>query len=205
MQALLGLERVFDYAIGAGESLINVAAPQMIVERDIGSLAAFKVFQIGERPGRPQHVVHQRVGRHGGDLVINRGQLLIVRRDQLRGLLGHMRIARQDRRDRFADVAHFVERQDRLIVERGTIVRLGNELADVFAGDDAMHAGKRPRRLRVDAANAPVRHRRAKNLAVEHAGQAQVMRIFRAATDLGAHLKARHVPADLIHGRSSVI
>jgi hypothetical protein len=40
MQALLSLERVLENPIGAGERLIHIAAPQMIIKRDIGAFAA---------------------------------------------------------------------------------------------------------------------------------------------------------------------
>jgi hypothetical protein len=65
-----------------------------------------------------------------------------------------------------------------------------------------MHAFERARRLRIDAADAPVRHGRAKDLAVNHAGQAQVMGILGAAGHLGARFEARNSSPDLIHRRT---
>ena len=36
VQALLGAERVLDHPIGRGERLVDIAAAQMEIERDIG-------------------------------------------------------------------------------------------------------------------------------------------------------------------------
>ena len=199
MQALLGLERVLDHAVGGRKSFVGVAAPQVIVERDIGALAALQVFEIGKGACRPQHVVNQSVGLHRRDLVIHRRQFVIFGGDQLHGLLGDVRIASQHGRNRLADITHFVERQDRLVVKGGAVIGFRDQLADIFAGDDAVHAGQLPRRLRIDAADAPVRHGRAKHFAVQHAGQPQIMRIIGAPGHLGAHFKPRNIPSDLVH------
>ena len=146
MQALLRLERVFEHMIGFGHGGIGIAAPQMIIERDIGAAAALEMFQIGESAGRLEHVVDQDVGLHGLDFVIDRRQFLVFGGDQLHRLFGDMRIACQHHRDRLADMAHFVERQNRLIVESRAVIRLGDKLLDIGAGDDAIDAGKLARR-----------------------------------------------------------
>ena len=99
------------------------------------------------------------VGLHRRDFVIDRRQFLVFDLDQLRGALGHMRIARQHGGDRLADMVHLVERQDRLVVKRRTVIGLGDQLADILAGDDAMHAGDGARCTHVDVADAAVRHR----------------------------------------------
>jgi len=51
MQALLRLERVLDHARGARQRGLDVTAPQVIVERDVGIGTALEMFQIGERAG----------------------------------------------------------------------------------------------------------------------------------------------------------
>jgi len=78
----------------------------------------------------------------------------------------------------------------------GADLRLAGEGRRI-AGHDVMDAGQRARRRRVDAADAPVRDRAAEDLAVEHAGQAQVVHILGAAGDLGAPFEARQRAADL--------
>jgi hypothetical protein len=157
------------------------------------------MFQVGKRAGRPQHLVHQRIRRHRRDLIVDSGQLVIFGRDQLRGLLGNMRIARQNGGDRLADITHFFERQYRLIVKGGTVIRFRNELAYILAGNNAMHTRKCLRSRGIDAADASVRHGRAKNLAIQHAGHAQIMRIVGAAAYFGARFKARKLSTDLVH------
>ena len=193
MQALLRLERVLEHVIGLGHGGLGIAAPQMIIERDIGAAAALEMFQVGEGAGRLEHVMHQNVGLHGLDFVIDRRQFLIFGGDQLHCLFGDMRIARQHDRDRLADMAHFVERQNRLIVKGRAVIGLGDQLLDVGAGDDAIDAGKLFGRLRVDADDAPMRHRRAEHFAVEHARQAQMMRVVGAAGDFGADFEAGNI------------
>jgi len=202
VQALLALERVLEHVGGAFECAIRIAAPQVIIERHVGAGAALQVLEIGKSAGRLEHVVDDDVGLHRRDLVVYRRQFVVFGRDQLHRVLGDMRIGGEHHRDRLADVVHLVERQDRLIVEGGTVIGLGNDLVDVFAGDDAVHAVERTRRRGVDAADAAVRHGRAEHLAVQHAGQAQVMRIFGAAGDLGARFEPRQLSADFTHGRA---
>ena len=110
-----------------------------------------------------------------------------------------MRIARQYGRDRLPDITHFVERQDRLVVEGRAVIGIRDQLADIFAGDDTMHPGQLPRRLRVDAADTPMRYRGAKHFAVQHARHTQIVRIVRASGDFGAHFKPGNISSDLIY------
>ena len=55
----------------------------------------------------------------------------------------------------------------------------------------AMHAGTLRRRARVDLADAAVRDGAAEDFSVQHARQAEIVRVFGAAGDLGAGLKPR--------------
>jgi hypothetical protein len=200
MQTLLGLEGVLKNAVRVGERLVGVAAPQVIVERNIGALAALQMFQIGKRAGRTQHLVHQRVRLHCSQLVIDGRQLVVFGRNQLCSLLRDVRIARQNGRDRLADIANLVKCEDRLIAKGRAVIGLGNELANILAGHDAMYAGERPCGRGVDAPDDAVRHGRAGHLAVQHARQAQIMRVFGAAANFGAGFQARQLSADLLHG-----
>ncbi len=157
VQALLRPERVLDHVLGAREGAVHIAAPQVIIERDIGAGAAFEMLEIRESAGGLEHIVHDDVRLHRRDLVVDGRQFVVFGGDQLRGPLGHVRVARQHHGDRLADVTHLVERQDRLVVKGRAVIGLGDQLADVFAGHDAMHARDRARRLRIDAADAAVR------------------------------------------------
>ena len=132
MQALLGAERVLEHVRGRREGLVDVAAAQPIIERDVGALAALEVLEIGEGAGRLELLVHEDLVVGGLDLVVDRRQLLVVRDDQLRRLLGDVRIGRQHDRDRLADIVHLVDREDRLVVERRAVIRLGDDLAHVL-------------------------------------------------------------------------
>ena len=56
----------------ASMALLHVAAPELIVERDVGVLAAREVLEIGEGAGGFQLVVDDRRGGDGLDLVEHR-------------------------------------------------------------------------------------------------------------------------------------
>ncbi len=155
MQDLLGLEGVLEHVVGRRHGGLGVAAAQMIVERDVGIPAAGQMLEVREGAGGLEHVVHDHVRCQRLDLVVDGGQLVVVGFDQLRGALGDVRIGGEHDRDRLADMAHLVEREDRLVVKRGAVIGLRDERADVLAGDDPVHAGKRPRRAGVDARMRP--------------------------------------------------
>ena len=135
--------------------------------------------------------------RHRLDLVVDRLELLVFGGDRLDGSVRDMRIGGEHHRDRLADEAHFVHGQDRLIVERRAVIGIGDHLDDVFGSDDAEHAGDFLRRADVDRLDAAVRHRRAEDLAIKHAGQPHQMGIFGAAGDLFARFEPRYRAADL--------
>ena len=141
----------------------------------------------------------QSVRLHRRDLVIDRRQFLIFGSDQLHGPLGDMRIARQHDRDRLADMTHLVERQDRLVVKGRAVIGLRDELADVFAGDDAIARLRRARRGVSMRRMRPCGTVRAKYLAVKHARQPQIVGVLGAPGDLGADFEPRNGSPDLIH------
>ena len=197
MQHLLGAEGVLEHVLGVGEGLVDVAAAQLEVERDVGALAALEVLEIGEGAGRLELLVHQDLRGQRLDLVEDRRQFLVFGDDQLRRLLGDMRIGGEHHRDRLADVAHLVDRQDRLVVECRPVIGLRDDLAHVVDGDDAIDAGHLLGRAGVDRLDAAVRDRAAEDLAVQHAGQPHGVGVFGAAGDLLARLEPRQRAADL--------
>ena len=143
------------------------------------------------------------VARQRLDLVIDRGQLLVLGLDQAQRLFGDVRIGGQHHRHRLADVTDLVQRQDRLVVERRAVIRIGDQPENILAGDDAMHAGHLLRGTDVDRADAAVGDGAAEDFSVQHAGQDQVVGVFGAAGDLGARFKPRNALSDLRHGRAT--
>ena len=139
-------------AAARGKRRVDVAAPQMKVERDVGAALALEVLEVGKRPGRLQHVVDDGLRGHRLDLVEHRRQLVIFRVDQLHRRVGDVRIGREHDRDRLADMAHLVDGEDRLVVEGRPVIGLGDDGLDVVGGDDALDAGQAPRRPRRRAA-----------------------------------------------------
>ena len=148
-------------------------------------------------PAGLQLIVHMHVRRHRLDLVEHRRQFLVFGDDQLRRLLGDVRVGGQHDRHWLADEPHLVDRQDRLVVERRAVIGIGDHLADVVGGDDAVHARHRAGRAHVDALDAAMRHGAAEDLSVQHAGQPHVVDVFGAAGDLLARFEPRHRAADL--------
>ena len=71
-------EDVLEDVVGLGEGLVDVAAPQMVVERDIGIALAGEVLEVGEHAGRLQLVVHIGGRGHRLDLVVDRRKLLVI-------------------------------------------------------------------------------------------------------------------------------
>ena len=53
-EALLGAEFVLEHVRGRGEGLVDVAAPQLGIEREIGVLLALEMLEVGEGAGRLQ-------------------------------------------------------------------------------------------------------------------------------------------------------
>ena len=134
-------------------------------------------------PTLPVHLVDQRralcQGRRG---LHRRGQHLVVHRDQLQGPDGGVLVDRRHSRHAVADIAHLVGGQGRLIGGPGDHavgpgqIRAGHHRED--AGQGLGGAG-------VDGADARVGVRRAQDLAVGHARQAQVVGVEGLAGGLG--------------------
>ena len=127
MQHRLGAEGVLEHVIGRGQRRLGVAEAQVIVERDIGAAPAGEMLEVGKRAGGLQHVVDDDLAVERLDLVVDRRQFVVLGLDQAQRLFGDMRIGGQHHRDRLADVADLFQRQDRLVVERRAVIRIGNE------------------------------------------------------------------------------
>ena len=106
------------------------------------------------------------------------------RRNRLRFAVG------RDGADDVADVAHRVDRDDRLILDVVAVER-HHVHGNVVARQHGAHAGHRSRGRSVDACHACVRSRAAQHFGVQHAGQHDVGAVDRAAADLGVRVAAR--------------
>ena len=189
MDALLGPEGVIEDMGGRRERLVDVAAPESRLDREIGRLHILKVLEIGEAAGRPQPVVDVGGGGHRLHLVVDRGKFLVLRHNLVHGRLGDVRIRRHHDRDRLADESYLFEGQNRLVVERRAVIGVGDHPADIVGGVHALHAGNFRGGAGVDRLDSAVRHGAAEDLAVQHAGQPQEMSVFGASGDLFATLE----------------
>ena len=152
---------------GAGEVPLHVAEVEAAVEHDVAV----------------EGVVHAGgVGPHRGDRVDDRLEHLVVDLDQRAGVLGDVAVGGRDDGDGLAGVAHLLRG------DRGLRHRLGAErghrpdvLQRLGAGEDADHAGQRPRGARVDRADAGVGVRAAQHGGVQHAGHHDVADVARAS------------------------
>jgi len=103
-------------------------------------------------------------GRPGG--IQDRRQLLGLDGDEIRGILGKVRIGREDRGDRLPDITQPVSRQERLAVRAqrlaGRVAKIdGRQIGDVGLGphcDDPRHC---PRHRNIDRAQLGMRIGRA--------------------------------------------
>ena len=200
VQHLLGAEFVLEHVGGFGEGLVDVAAAHLIVERDVGALGALEMLQVGEGAGGLELLVHQDLVLGRLDLVEHRRQFVVFGDDQRRGLVGDMGILGEHHGDRLTDVMHLVDREDRLVVERRAVIGVRDDLAHVLRRHHPVDARHRLRGAGVDRADAAVSDGRAKNLAEQHARQAQIVRVFGASRDLLAGFEPRRRAADLAAG-----
>ncbi len=81
---------------------------------------------------------HRRAGTDRFDGIGDERQLFILHIDQIHRLFGDLIVVRGHCRDRFADVAHPVVRQQRHVFHS----QADHHAGDVGAGDNRAHAGK---------------------------------------------------------------
>ena len=125
VQHLLGAERVLEHVIGVARRPPSTSPRRRWKSSaTLVSLAALEVLEVGEGAGGLELVVHDRRRGHRLDLVEHGRQLLVLGVDELRRLARRRADRGQHHRDRLADVAHLVDRQDRLVVERRAVVRV---------------------------------------------------------------------------------
>ena len=97
-----------------------------------------------------------------GASIEQRRQFLDLDRDQFGGILGNVRVFREHRGDRLADITHLVRGQHRLAVRRELLDRPLAEIdradvVDVFRGPHRDHARQRARFAGIDRNDAAVR------------------------------------------------
>jgi hypothetical protein len=118
------------------------------------------------------------------------GELLEIDADRLDRLRRDFLGLGRDREYRLADIEHLVLDEDRRLRRR--------ELRHIVGGENAEHALDLQRRRGVDAPDPRVRDRARQRLGEHHAVGAEVLRIFRAAGDLGDDVAWNEILADEI-------
>src|SRR2546427_8363785 len=128
MDDLTIVKRLFDDVVRLLERLFQIAAADMRAECDVGSGSPLKMLEVWERRGRFEYVVDDRsAGFCCGNFVEHRFEGLVLHRDQIRRLVGHVRILSQRHRDRLAGISYFLERENRLVVKCRAVIWIGNE------------------------------------------------------------------------------
>ena len=61
MQHLLGAKLVLEFVHGTSIGLLELAAAQPVIERDVGVLDAFEMLEIGERTRRLEPIVYKHI------------------------------------------------------------------------------------------------------------------------------------------------
>jgi hypothetical protein len=202
MQHLLRSERVLEDVGRRRKARGRIAVPQMEIECDVGIAFAVEMFQIRECARRLEHLVHDGLGRHRLDFVVDGRQRLVLYLHEPGCSVGNVGIRREHERHGLARMTHLVDRKDRLIVECGPVMGIGNQRADVFGGEDAMHARHRLRGADIDTADAAMGDRAAHDRSVQHAGQRDVMDIGRSPRELRLRFLADERASDLRRGGS---
>ena len=169
MRVALEEEDVLPNVVRARQSTIDVAK----LERDelvdvVGAAVILDALVLRRRQrGLDRHhrfealvCDHDRVTRGGRDLLLGRG----------------------DRRDRVADVAHFLVLEGALVLRHRQDAELDRQ---VRAGDHGLDAGDPARGGSIDREDARVGMRAAKDLAVERTGQQHVVGVDGATGHLG--------------------
>ena len=159
--------------------------------------------EVGESTRWPQFIVHQRLVFGCLDLVENRRQLIVVRHDLLRGLIGDMRIAGKYNGDRFANEMHLSNSQDWLVVECRPVIGLCDDFPNVVAGIHGIDAGHFAGGAGVYRLDTAMGDRAAEDFRMQHAGQLHQMSIFRATGHFVVPFKPRQRSTDLSAGCNS--
>ena len=141
-----------------------------------------------DRPLRVQ-VRSLRRALHLGDRI----ERLVVDLDPGRGPARLFGVGGRDERDRLAEVADAVEREDGLIAD---LEPVGLRARDIGVGEDGVDPGRRECRGDVDRADRRVGKRASQRVPEEHAGRAQVARVGELALDLRRRVGPREPRAD---------
>ncbi len=174
-----GLEAVLAHEVGLGEAGLDVAEIHVELPADVAGPI----------------VVHERCCV--GDCLVDAedaGERLVIDPDALAGFLGGGLVDGADGDDCFADEAHLLHGQRRLLA------RLGHpapgEAAEVAPGQHTPDAFHRERRSGVDVQDPRMRMRAAQELDPQHAGERKIGRIARIAGDLFACINTRQPLSD---------
>jgi hypothetical protein len=198
------VEEVLEDAVRDLEPLIDVAAPDSVVDVHVAARAHLDVEQVGEHRAGAELLVDQRRSGAGGlHLVEHRRQLLVLDLDQVTRLVGRVRIGREHHGHRLAGEADLLEGQDGLVVEGGPVVRVGDDPEHVLPRDHPLHAGSGGGGLDVDRADPAVRDGAAEDLRVQHPRELEVVDVVDRSRDLRPALhpakrlsdRPRHVQA----------
>jgi hypothetical protein len=177
---------ILEDVIGHSQRLIDVAELVRMIAMDVALLAVVVDAGFG---------VGQRVFR-----IVDRHQRPIADLDQAHGRIRGLLVHGDHRGDRIADMAH-------MIGQRKLVDRHWHDAEwhrEILAGQYQVHARMPGRRRKVHFLDDGMRMRRAQQLAVQHAGQRQVIgepslaRHFGAAVDSATRL-AHHLQGRLAH------
>ncbi len=92
---------------GGGIGLVEVAAAQDVIEREVGVLGVLEVHEVGEGAGGLELVVDIGFRRQRIDFIVDRGQFLVFGGDELHRLVGDVRVGRDHGGHRLADERTF--------------------------------------------------------------------------------------------------
>ncbi len=176
-------ENVLADVVGARETTVDVAE---LEGHELVDVVRAAVVLDALVPGRPERVLD----RH------HRLEDVVLDPDRVAGGGGRLLVSRGDGGDGVADVPDLLVLEGALVLRHRQDPELDRK---VLTGDHGLDAWNPAGRRDIDAADARMRMRAAQDLAVQGAGQHDVVGVDRLAGDLGAGVDLCERSADDLH------
>ena len=178
MQHLLGAEGVFEHMISRREARLRIAAPEMIIQRNIGAAAAFEMLKIGKSRSRLQFGMDEYIRAHRLHFIVDRRKFFIFCHDKSNCFLCNVTVSSEHDGDRLPCKSALAIRKDRLVVKGRPVIGIRNDRPDIVDRYDTINALESLGRRHIDVFDARMRKRAAENFSIKHTWKPQMVNIF---------------------------
>jgi hypothetical protein len=164
-------KRVLEDVRCLSKSFFHVTTIEVRVESHIRTGPPLQVLKIGKRARRTYGFMDDwGVRIRGSDLIKYRFQGIVFHRDEIGRFFRNVRIICKNDGHRLADMPDLVQGEDRLVMERGTVVWICEGAPNIFTADNGINAIYRSCGICIDPDNSSMRYRTAKDFSMEHTG-----------------------------------